>query len=348
MDRPSLQALALAPRALLYRGARAIRIAELFASQVVSAASATDEAVAATISRRAGRLRAAGRRAAIFCHFDANGEVNGSAKHLLAGLAEAGLDVVAVSNSPSLSAQGADALAEHSMIVLHRRNVGYDFGAYRDGLAALGDLSGYQSILLVNDSVIGPFAPLAPLLSRLNDSADVWGLTDSRERGWHLQSYFLAFSQRALGHPAFSSFWQNYRTIGSKDWAVHAGELALSRTLTRGGLRLRALFPFEQIRNAFIAQAKAEGHTPRFAGRGAARDVDHVLAASVCKLPFNPTHLYWDTLVEAFDSPFVKRDLAETNPARLISAGRISDTVDARFGAGAWARASGKGETSVG
>ena len=48
-------------------------------------------------------------------------------------------------------------------------------------------------LLLANDSVAGPFAPLGPLLARVDFAmADIWGATDSRERGYHLQSYLTS------------------------------------------------------------------------------------------------------------------------------------------------------------
>ena len=55
--------------------------------------------------------------------------------------------------------------------------------------------------MLANDSVYGPLFDLKEILARCDASADIWGMTDNRAGGYHLQSYFLLFRGRALVCP---------------------------------------------------------------------------------------------------------------------------------------------------
>jgi lipopolysaccharide biosynthesis protein len=63
----------------------------------------------------------------------------------------------------------------------------------------------------LNDSVFGPTndAAFSELLKRIrNSGADFIGLTESFERCWHLQSYFLAVKSPALSSVAFREFME--------------------------------------------------------------------------------------------------------------------------------------------
>jgi lipopolysaccharide biosynthesis protein len=44
-------------------------------------------------------------------------------------------------------------------LILRRKNVGYDFGGFKDAIARIPDLGRLDSLLLANDSVYGPFHP---------------------------------------------------------------------------------------------------------------------------------------------------------------------------------------------
>ena len=53
-----------------------------------------------------------------------------------------------------------------------------------------------ECLVIANDSVYGPFGPLGPLLSRMDfGAADAWGMTETWQIRYHLQSYFVAFGR---------------------------------------------------------------------------------------------------------------------------------------------------------
>ena len=93
----------------------------------------------------------------------------------------------------------------------------------------------------MNDSLVGPFAPIDHLLDRFHRSrADVWGMTDTEQLGHHLQSYCLGFRKGCLDHPELRAFWRGIRVEASRDDVIHRYELGLSRVLRHAKLSTEA------------------------------------------------------------------------------------------------------------
>ena len=261
-------------------------------------------------------------RVAIYAHYDPGGAVHDYHLDALRALLTAGFRVTLVSNADGFSATAAARVAPLVREVLVRRNLGYDFGAWRDGLRAIGDLDGCRQLLLCNDSVYGPFAPLGPLLARADpDAADVWGMTEGRNHGPHLQSWFLLFHPRALRHPAFDAFWRELPLLADKFAVIEAGELALSRRLRVAGLRLGALFPYAEAERCFRAHANPRHLQQRL-----------MLRALRGGRVLNPSHHFWRPLIAELGLPFIKRELLALNPARLDDIRAWDRVIATRFG----------------
>lgn len=243
-----------------------------------------------------------GARVAVVCHYDAAGRVRPDLFNHLSALREAGICVVLVSNSFTLEAEAAAHLRPICAAILVRRNVGYDFCAWRDALEHLGlPRADTEEVLLVNDSVYGPLSDLTPVLARIEQTgADVVALTDSRQRGWHLQSYFVCFKRAALHSAAWRRFWASVRPVPSKQWVINHCEVGLTRRLRDEGLTCEALWP----------------ETDLLRHLGSGRQADRVRERLGRGQLLNPTHDLWRVLLES-DFPFIKRELLRQNPSRV-------------------------------
>lgn len=267
---------------------------------------------------------------AIFAHFDPGGRLTPAVRAYLGSIRDAGFGVVFVTSSPEFSEQDAAETLSMAIAVIWRRNVGHDFGAWRDGISFVDDISSCESILIVNDSVYGPLSSLAALLDRLDDRADVWALTESLEIERHLQSYFLYFRSKAVRSGAVRDFWSQYRLVPGRIWAVHFGELALSRFLKSRKLRLRAIASYAELKRAFQKRNlfdKVRAAPPRpdhSKGRG---QIQYLLEDGHA---VNPTHYFWREVLDDAAVPFVKRDLVDRNLEL------IADVSDARNRIGVW------------
>lgn len=286
------------------------------------------------VERWAGDLDlGAATRIAVFVHFDTHGTVHEFVYHYLREITRAGFLLVFVTNAPRLGAADRGRLAPLCGAILRRRNVGRDFGAFKDGIAAIPDLGRVESLLLANDSVYGPFHDLGELIRRMDMAdADVWGITDSWGPSFHLQSFFLLFGRRALTSGAFPRFWRAVRYVQSKSWVIHHYEVGLTRALGTDGLRCRALCPYREVATTAVEALARE--TPAGPGRlalAAARTafVARVVDAVALGIPLNSSHFFWDHLVLHMGCPFIKRELLRDNPARIPGVIRWREVIQA-------------------
>ncbi|HET8995412.1 MAG TPA: rhamnan synthesis F family protein [Acetobacteraceae bacterium] len=249
-----------------------------------------------------------GPRIALVCHYDAGGRLRPDLLAYLRALRDAGFSVVLVSNSGTMHPDALQAGRALCAAVLVRRNLGLDFCAWRDAMEWLGlPHAGTAQLLLANDSVYGPLRPLAPLLARIGDAPGLWGMTDSVERGFHLQSYFLLAQADVIRSAAWQRFWRGVRPLRSKWLMIGLYEVGLTQRLLRTGLGCHALFS-------------------GVAGDG--------------KLFANPTLDGWRILLDA-GFPFLKRELLRDNPTLVpdLAAWRTRVTEIAGARAVAWIEA---------
>jgi hypothetical protein len=277
----------------------------------------------AVLSDLPGRQPELGPRVALFCHFDRRGEIQPHTRRYIDALCAEGFSVVIISNSGRLTAPSLAWATERAARILVRRNIGYDFAAWRDALRRVrlpvGDTT---CLMLANDSVYGPFAPLGPLLSRVDfEAADLWGLTESWQIRYHLQSYLLVFGGRALASEAFARFWSGVRNVRSKWWTINAYEVGLTQCLLAAGLRCRAIWGYDGLIAAAhekLASGAEDDGVPSGAPFSAitAKNYERVVGASMRRTAMNPTSDLWLLLLCA-GFPFLKRELLRENPGRV-------------------------------
>ena len=134
---------------------------------------------------------------------------------------------------------------------LARRHGGYDFGSYRLGLTeaeSRGWLTSASHVLLCNDSVIGPFFGLEPVVRKMIDSsAPVWGLTESYMYSPHLQSYFLLVQSEVILNSAVRDFFDSVVPQSSRHDVIQAYELGFSRLIKSLGFSWKAWLPAAEM-----------------------------------------------------------------------------------------------------
>jgi lipopolysaccharide biosynthesis protein len=101
----------------------------------------------------------------------------------------------------------------------------------------LKDVEAENRIALVNDSAI-LFNTLDHIFKWAESKPDFWGLTDSHELNYHMQSYFMVFEQRAVGN--LLQFFKNYVIDNDRNRTIANGELGLSRFMMNHGMNLKA------------------------------------------------------------------------------------------------------------
>ena len=237
-------------------------------------------------------------RTAIIAHWAANARVDRSASELTRAVLGNGYDVVFVSAAHgSQPLEWADGRPQ-GITVLRRPNVGYDFGSWATALEYYPDIAESADVLMLNDSLVGPFEPIDHLLDQFHRSAaDVWALTDTTQFRHHLQSYGLGFKYQRLLEAPLARFWRNIRAEESREGVIWRNEIGLSRLLDQERFVAEAAIPFWRV--------VAEGQ--------------------------NPTILGWRRLLD-IGFPFVKRQLIR-EPQVAPDGLQVRAEIRRRFGA---------------
>lgn len=257
-----------------------------------------------------------GTRHAVYVHFDRSGMVHDYVLVALRELVDNGYSITFVSNSPKLEQSQIELVRPLVREVVHRRNVGYDFAAYRDGIARLPAPETIERLILSNDSVYGPLFPLARTIEVAEAmQVDAFGITDSWEIRYHLQSYFLIFFPNSIRSRAFQKFWARFPTISEKTWLIRNGEVRLSTVLARSKLRLGALCPYWDVSRKMLAkldEMDLGGRSPMMTSERMFHR--HVKGMIIAGQPNNPSHYFWESLIVDWNCPFLKRELLQFNP----------------------------------
>ncbi len=264
-----------------------------------------------------------GSKVCVFVHWDGAGDVRDHVLHHVRSLAQSGMSIVFVTNSGFLQPAAMAKLQQVCAGVLIRANVGYDFGAWREGFEVLQlPRANTEMVVMANDSVYGPIHPIDELLSVVDfDQADVWGCTESWQTRYHLQSYLIAISPRVVASETWRKFWSTVRPTWSKIWLVRLYEIGLTQALLKAGFTCRAIWPYRSLINDLdpaLLMDHSEGG-PNLADptiRARQYQARHIRNAVVQRVPLNPTSDLWRQLLLA-KFPFIKRELLRDNPTHV-------------------------------
>jgi hypothetical protein len=236
-------------------------------------------------------------RVAILAHFSDGPRVSRSLRTLVRQFADADYVPVVVSGSPVRQPLEWNGDRPPTAIVVRQPNLGYDFGSWAIGLDLIGPARSAPNVVLANDSLVGPFTDLGPLLTRFEQTqADVWSLTDTHQYFHHLQSYFLGFRDGVLDRGVLGEFWRNVRIHPNKWEVIRRNELGLSSLLAQECYAVTSAFRADEI--------VPHGENPVIRG--------------------------WSKLLEN-GFPFVKREIVR-NPEVAPDGERVAREVELLFG----------------
>lgn len=173
--------------------------------------------------------------------------------HHLRAFKRASISVVLIVATDLPSLEIDPEIASIASVVLKRQNRGFDFAAWAHIFKMDRSLFQKKMLILCNDSTFGPFGfeKFDNLIRSVNDSdADIVGLTDNTEFGWHLQSYFLVLKETALRSEAFIDFMESVVSYKSKDVVIYEYETQFSQKMIDRGLACEAIYKSSDSTNA--------------------------------------------------------------------------------------------------
>ncbi|OWK32928.1 rhamnan synthesis F family protein [Sphingomonas mucosissima] len=188
---------------------------------------------------------------AIYVAYAATGMLQPFVRRFLRMLREQGISVSLVVNTDRPVALDDEVLGSVSNAIV-RENKGYDFGAWAHMLRLEPRLYDAECLYIINDSIVGPSneAAFTEVISRVRqNTADLVSLTETLERGWHLQSYFLRASGQLLKSYAFQLFVNAVSVVADKDAIINEFEVPLAQGVHRAGFTVDSIFKVDEARN---------------------------------------------------------------------------------------------------
>lgn len=242
------------------------------------------------------RMIPSGDRIAILASYAADNRITLSLDELIKQLLELDYDILLVRATDDHRPLEWPR-ATRDVVAIGKPNIGYDFGSWAVAMDRFPQLTSRRFVLLVNDSLVGPFSSIGPLVCGFESAeTDVWGLTGTTQFIPHLQSYFLGFRDGVLADPAIAKFWTRLPLEASKMAMVERYELGLTRLL---------------FGEAFSTKAEFEPELVAQQGQ-------------------NPTVHGWNRLIE-LGFPFVKRTIV-TDPSLIFDGNQVSARVKEIYG----------------
>lgn len=228
----------------------------------------------------------------LFNHFNSNKTINAYVFALLDYFSTLDCEQIIISNSPLENEEGKLLLKKRFKgKFIERENKGYDFGAWQYAMRNQLIPADTEYLFLLNDSVFGPLYSLDKIVPQLiaDPEIDFWGLTESHEIQWHLQSYFLCFKRNVFTSKTFKKFFEQEFNELPKSEIIKRGELKLATLLANNGFKGKALIDVKKL-----TAKNSEAHTHR-----------------------NPTLFFVSKLIEEHQFPFIKKEFLFSNPGNI-------------------------------
>ena len=189
------------------------------------------------------------KRLLLYVHYNKYDELSGHVLYQLEQLRPLFSKLIVISNS-QLTKSATLTLKELGIDeVIQRENLGFDFAAWRDGMAHVGfeRLADFDSVTLMNDTCFGPLWDMSNLVNSFEQRQDVdfWGMTNFRKTKYfdeHLQSYFISFKNHVVASEVFQKFWTSIKTFTDVQDVIDNYETRVTSILTEEGFRYDAVF----------------------------------------------------------------------------------------------------------
>ncbi len=221
------------------------------------------------------------KRIAIYVFYDKYGVVDDYVTYFLSRLRNVTDYCIFVSQIKLCDAekQKVNKFAEE---IICRENIGFDAGAIKDVLinyAGKEIIASYDELVLVNDSIYGPFYDLNKCFEKM-EKYDFWGMTRNGGSGtvpFHLQSYFLVINKKMLHSEDFYSYWEQMEYYESFEEVLQNYEFGFTKYFSERGYSWKS----------YVDSSKWEVGTPRF--------------------PINPYYQILNESLQYEQFPFLKR-----------------------------------------
>jgi lipopolysaccharide biosynthesis protein len=251
-------------------------------------------------------------RLCIFAHYDKDNLVDEYVLYFLQNLKTVSNQIIFVTTS-NIAKDEMAKLNRYCDKIILKENQGYDFVSWQEGLKAISGNSDFDELVFCNDSVYGPLYPLPDVFDTMSSkNCDFWGITDSYEINYHLQSYFLVFKKNVVRSEIFQRFWNDVTVESSKNEVIKKYEVGLTHAFISAGFKPQpylptSVFNLKILRIRAISAVKHPFKAVKTILSRAKQNNNEYRAIS-------PTHYLWKDSIIKYQIPFIKIELLRDNP----------------------------------
>lgn len=185
------------------------------------------------------------KKVCIFAHYDANKKIADYVVHWSKSLLDWDCGIIFISSCEALSQEEINKVKPYVSKIIVRPNHGYDFGSYCVGVYEAKKYDHMDYIVLINDSMFGPFYSLNRLHETLLDEGhDFFAILDApfdHNQKLHGVSCFLIFKKYVFKSSVFNDFFQNMIFLNDRNRVIYDQEIELSKVLLQNNFKLKSL-----------------------------------------------------------------------------------------------------------
>lgn len=179
-------------------------------------------------------------RAIVFASYNKNNIIADYVVYYLKELHKISNKIVFVCDN-DLPEKETQKVAEYTIQVISQRHESNDFSSYRLGFIWLCDnqfLDDIEELCFINDSCYGPIYPFKDVFETMDcRTCDLWGMTESYETEYHLQSFFLVFRKKVFKSLVFNNYVMGFRQETSFFDYVNNYEINFTHILEKAGYK---------------------------------------------------------------------------------------------------------------
>ncbi len=192
-------------------------------------------------------------RLIIYSFYDKDGIADRYVDYMLRALKEVSDKIIIVANG-FITPSTRKVFLKHTGHILVRENSGFDIWGYKIALEYEGwdNLRTYYEVVLINDTLIGPFYPLQEMFETMdrNPELDFWGMTSHAADDKHLfsvnpygyipehiQSCFTVYRNKFLNAKELKQYWDKLPPLQSYMDAIGKHETVFTKLFADQGFR---------------------------------------------------------------------------------------------------------------
>ena len=186
------------------------------------------------------------KRIAFYAIFERDGKIRNYMTYYLKSLKSICKTIVVIVNN-ALNSEEIDKLKKCGVKILIRKNKGFDFYAWKDGIEYIGwsEVRSFDEVILCDSSVYGPIYQFKEVFKNMETvKCDIWGLyRNSFPNDINIKSYlqtcFVVIKRKLITDNAFFNFFKNIKIEKNQD-ETEAQEIFFTRYFEKCGFIIKS------------------------------------------------------------------------------------------------------------